>query len=284
MRLALFDNYRLGVVAEAGMVDVTSAVPGWDTAFATNSWVRLCHSFESLRPRIEEVASRGHAVPLTDVRLRAPVLNPSKIVAAASNYGAHVDEMRSRGSGGGGWELDFDVFLKAPSAIIGPEDTIQLPDVGDREVHHESELAFVIGKSAKNVPVERALEYVLGYTILVDVTVRGEGDRSRRKSYDGFCPIGPWITTADEVGDPHALEIRLHVNNTERQRVNTGTMLTKIPAMIAYASRVMTLNPGDVLTTGSPAGVGKVEAGDTIVAEIEKIGLLRVKVGGGAKV
>ena len=122
-----------------------------------------------------------------------------------------------------------------------------------------------------------------GYTILLDITVRGDGDRSRRKSYDGFTPIGPYLVTADEVGDPHDLRIELWVNGQKRQDVNSGEMLTRIPGMIAYASRVMTLYPGDVFTTGSPAGVGKIEDGDTMVAAIERIGKITLHVKRGAQ-
>ncbi len=276
MKLALFDDYRLGVLrGEEHLVDVSGALPHWDNGYAANFWLRLCHDFDALRPRLEQAALDGQPVPLSSVRLRAPVLNPSKILAAASNYGAHKAEMAARGGGTtASWLQEFDVFLKAPSSIVGPGDTVHLPDVPGREIHHESELAFVIGRAGKNVPEERALEHVLGYTILIDVTVRGDGDRSRRKSYDGFTPIGPYLVTADEIGDPHSLRIELWVNGEKRQDVSSGDMLVRIPAMIAYASRVMTLCPGDVFTTGSPPGVGKIEDGDTMVTQIERIGRL----------
>lgn len=273
MRLALFNENRLGVVrGEDALVDVTSALPHWDNDYAANWWLRLCHDYESLRPRLESAAREGQAQPLSGVRLRASALNPSKILAAASNYGAHRAEMTGRFSAPGSWMGEFDVFLKSPSSIIGPSEPVLLPEVGDREIHHESELAFVIGRGGRDIPESEALSHVLGYTILLDITVRGDGDRSRRKSYDGFTPMGPWLVTADEVGDPHSLQIELWVNGEKRQDVNSGDMLTKIPEMIAYASRVMTLNPGDVFTTGSPAGVGKIVPGDTMVTQISKIG------------
>lgn len=276
MKLALFDDYRLGVVKDEGIVDVTAALPQHDSGFAANFWVRLCHNFTELRPKIEDLAQAGTPRPLDQVRLRAAVLNPSKVLAAASNYGAHREEMRARGSQG--WLQDFGVFLKAPSAIIGPEETIYLPEVGEREVHHEGELAFVIGKTGKDIPEERALAYVLGYTMLIDVTVRGEGDRSYRKSFDGFCPVGPWLVTADEIGDPHHLRIRLWVDGQLRQDVNSGDMLVNIPQMIAFASRAMTLYPGDLFTTGSPPGVGPIADGNTMTMEIEKIGRMHIYV------
>ncbi|HEY7066320.1 MAG TPA: fumarylacetoacetate hydrolase family protein [Chloroflexota bacterium] len=274
MKLALFNDHRLGVVRGDTIVDVTSALPAWDNGYMANFWLRMCHDFDALRPKLEQAAASGQGMPVSQARLNPPVLNPTKILAAASNYAAHKAEMNVRRdfTGDAKWLGEFDVFLKAPSSIIGPDATVYLPEVGDREIHHESELAFVIGKSAKDVPPERAMEHVLGYTILLDITVRGEGDRSRRKSYDGFTPIGPYLVTADEVGDPNNLHIQLWVNGQTRQDVNSSDLLVKIPDMISYASKVYTLNPGDVFTTGSPPGVGQIHDGDTMVTEIAKIG------------
>ncbi len=284
MKLALFNGNRLGIVRGDTVVDVTSALPAWDNGYMANFWVRLCADFDALRPKLEAAAQSGQGVPVSQVRLSTPALNPSKILAAASNYGAHKAEMAARRdvAAAPSWLQEFDVFLKAPSSIIGPNDTVYLPSVGDREIHHESELAFIIGRGGKNIPEARALEHVLGYTILLDITVRGDGDRSRRKSYDGFTPIGPYVVTGDEVGDPHNLHIQLWVNGQTRQDVNSGDMLVNIPQMISYASKVFTLNPGDVFTTGSPPGVGQIHAGDTMVTEIEKIGRMTnyVKAGG----
>jgi 2-keto-4-pentenoate hydratase/2-oxohepta-3-ene-1,7-dioic acid hydratase in catechol pathway len=274
MKLALFNDYRLGVVRDDTIVDVTGALPQWDNGYMANFWLRLCHDFDTLGPRLQEAAQSGQGIPVSQVKLNAPVLNPSKILAAASNYGAHKAEMAARRDiqAAPNWLQEFDVFLKAPSSIIGPDDTVYLPEVGDREIHHESELAFVIGRGGKDIPEERALDHVLGYTILLDITVRGDGDRSRRKSYDGFTPIGPYVVTGDEIGDPHNLHIHLTVNGQTRQDVNSRDMLTNIPQMISYASRVFTLNSGDVFTTGSPPGVGQIHDGDVMVTNIEKIG------------
>jgi 2-keto-4-pentenoate hydratase/2-oxohepta-3-ene-1,7-dioic acid hydratase in catechol pathway len=281
MKVALFNGNRLGVVAGEQITDVTPVLPHWDNDYAANWWLRLCHDFDALRPRIEAEASRGQAVPLPSVKLNAAALHPQKIVAAAANYAAHVEEMTA-GSAAPypAWMLDFGVFLKAPSSIIGPDDTIALPDVGNTEIHHESELGCIIGKTGKNIPEEEAMSYVLGYTGVLDITVRGQEDRSARKSYDGFTPIGPWLVTADEVGDPHDLRIRLWVNesDTPRQDVNTRDMKVKIPAMIAYISKIMTLYPGDVISTGAPPGVGKIVSGDVMLFEIEKLGRMAVHV------
>ena len=124
------------------------------------------------------------------------------------------------------------------------------------------------------------MEHVLGYTGVLDITVRGSGDRSTRKSYDGFTPVGPWLVTAEEVGDPHNLRIHLWLNDdsTPRQDVSTGDMQVKLPAMIAFISKIMTLNPGDVISTGAPPGVGKIAAGDAMTLDIEKGGRMQIDV------
>jgi 2-keto-4-pentenoate hydratase/2-oxohepta-3-ene-1,7-dioic acid hydratase in catechol pathway len=177
--------------------------------------------------------------------------------------------------------MAFDVFLKAPSSIVGPGEPVVLPAepvATGKEIHHEGELTFVIGRGGAQIAESDALDHVLGYTIGLDMTVRGEGDRSRRKSYDTFTPIGPWLVTADEVGDPHDLQVTLSVNGSLRQDVRTSTMTTRIPVIVAYASSVMRLDPGDIVMTGAPAGVGPVVAGDEIVTTIERIGSMRTPV------
>ena len=290
MRIALFDDWRLGVVDPGGQTvrDVTAAVRGRSGGdpFGAGWWVRMCHDFADAGPHLIRAAAAATPVPLTSVRLRPPVLNPTKIVATASNYGEHVAEMRdavlARVTGQvDAWLLDFDVFLKAPSSVIGPGTEVVLPraavDQG-KEVHHESELALVIGRGGAAIPEAEALDHVLGYLVGLDMTVRGTGDRSRRKSYDTFTPLGPWLTTADEIADPQALDIRLEVAGELRQAANTGDMLVPIAGIIAYASSVMRLEPGDVILTGAPPGVGEVHPGERIEASITGLGTLRVGV------
>jgi 2-keto-4-pentenoate hydratase/2-oxohepta-3-ene-1,7-dioic acid hydratase in catechol pathway len=287
MRLALFDDFRLGVVVDRGLVDVTAALP-WphdSDPLTAGWWRRLCRDLPVVRADLERAAKEGPMRLLDTVRLRAPVLNPSKIVAAASNYAEHVAEMHGVQERTLGrvesWMMNFDVFLKSPSAISGPSDDIVLPkqivDAG-HEIHHESELVVVIGEGGKDIPANTALDHVLGYTLGLDMTVRSEGDRSRRKSYDTFSPLGPWVVTADEVGDPADLDIRLDVNGAERQHVHTSTMITKVPAIVAYASSVMTLLPGDIIFTGAPPGVGPIQRGDRLVTSITRIGELHLHV------
>lgn len=267
MKIAIFDEDRLGLVTDEGrgIVDVSHALPSHDPGFGAGFWVRMCNEFDGLRPRLEAARDGGEVLPIETVDLRAPVLNPTKVVAAAANYADHVEEMRPRGLAE--WMLDFDVFLKAPSSITGPGSTVRLPSI-EAEIHYEGELALVIGKRGRHISPEHALDHVLGWTILLDITERGSGDRSRRKSYDGFTPIGPWVTTADEIPDWRDLRIELRLNGEVRQEVKAGEMLVSVPEIIAHASTIMTLFPGDVITTGAPPGVGRIEPGDDVEVEI----------------
>ncbi|MGH9706850.1 MAG: fumarylacetoacetate hydrolase family protein, partial [Candidatus Acidiferrales bacterium] len=164
------------------------------------------------------------------------------------------------------------------SSLSGPQDPIILPELPGREVHHECELAIIIGKEARHVGADQALAYVFGYACLIDVTVRGKEDRVMRKSYDTFTPIGPAIVTSDEVGDPSSLELKLWVNDELRQHANTRDLILNVPNMVAMASSVTTLYPGDVLASGTPAGVGPIRAGDRVTIEIERVGRMCIGV------
>ncbi|MGY1703432.1 fumarylacetoacetate hydrolase family protein [Geodermatophilus sp. SYSU D00697] len=289
MKLALFDDNRLGVVAadDATLVDVTDALP-WphDPDPVTAGWWRaLCRDAATVLPRLREAAEAGTPRPVAEVVLRAPVLGPSKVVAAASNYGEHVAEMHGVQERTLGrvesWMMEFDVFLKAPSSIVGPGAEIVLPpDVvaAGSEVHHESELVVVIGTGGKDIPVESALDAVLGFTAGLDITVRSAADRSRRKSYDTFSPLGPWLVTADEVGDGSDLDIRLTSGGEVRQSVNTRDLITPVRQIVAYASTIMSLVPGDVLFTGAPPGVGPIAPGEKLEMTISRIGSMAVTV------
>jgi 2-keto-4-pentenoate hydratase/2-oxohepta-3-ene-1,7-dioic acid hydratase in catechol pathway len=286
MQLAIFDRHRLGLVdAAAGtVIDVTAAVRDHeDDAFGAGWWVRMCRDFDMLRDRIASVARDGTRVDLDHVRLRPPVLNPTKIVACAANYSAHRAEMARRRERAGDKRegSTFDVFFKAPSSVTGHGGVVLLPAVGDgyeREVHHECELALVVGRGGKHISEADAMNHVLGYTIGLDMTLRGKGDRSRRKSYDTFCPLGPWLTTADEVHDPHDLRLRLWVDGDLRQDFSTGGLTVRLPGIISYVSSIMRLEPGDVILTGAGPGVGPVVAGNLMTAEIGGLGRIDLKV------
>ena len=281
MRLAILDGLRLGVVCETTVIDVTAALP-WPhdpDPLTAGWWRRLCRDLDLVRPALA-AAARDPAAPRVEVgaaRLLAPAVNPSKIVAAASNYQEHVAEMHEvQGRTLGrveSWMMEFDVFLKAPSSIAGPRDDIVLPpDQRDREIHHEAELVAIVGKGGKDIAPGDALSRIAGYTIGLDITVRSKADRSRRKSYDTFSPLGPWLVTSDEAGDPADMDIELERNGVPKQKVSTRDMLVPVQDIVAYASRVMTLLPGDVLFTGAPPGVGPIEPGDTLRVRISRLG------------
>lgn len=271
MKIALFNDHRVGVVTDETIVDISELV-GWDEREPQKSLVQLMATRKEWEKSLEDWKGRAPSYNLEEIKLQAPVPHPSKIVAAPINYIMHQKEMNAA--------LTVDrlgVFLKAPSSIIGPGDTVRLP-FPDRRTDHEAEIAFVIGKRAKDVSVEEAKDYIFGYTGLMDITVRGKEDRPWRKSFDTFTPIGPWIVTSDEVGDPNELQMDLWVGDELRQSVNTKEMIMGCYELLANTSQVMTLEPGDIITTGTPEGVGPITKGDTVRLRIERIGEFSVNV------
>jgi 2-keto-4-pentenoate hydratase/2-oxohepta-3-ene-1,7-dioic acid hydratase in catechol pathway len=210
-------------------------------------------------PRVEA----GTALPA--------VPDPSKIVAAPVNYRAHQAEMNESS------HIDsLGVFLKAPSSVIGHDGVVRLPYT-DRRFDQEGEFAAVIRRPTRDVSEDEALDAVFGYTSLLDMTMRGGEDRSVRKSFDTFTPVGPTVVTPDELAPIEELQLRLWVNDTLRQRADLRDLIWSVPRLIAYVSSVMTLLPGDIVTTGTPEGVGEVHHGDRIDLEIS--GLDRLTVG-----
>jgi 2-keto-4-pentenoate hydratase/2-oxohepta-3-ene-1,7-dioic acid hydratase in catechol pathway len=222
---------------------------------------------------MEQLADSGVPRRLGDCALKSPVANPSKILGAIRNYhepGAGDEEPSST--------LERDgLFLKATSSLAGPSDGIELSLPG-RQHDHEVELAAVIGSWCRNFSRERALDHVAGYTVALDMTVRGSEDRSLRKSPDGHAVLGPWLITREEIADPGALGLWLHVNGQPRQRGNTRHLINDLPRLIEYASSFYTLYPGDIILTGTPTGIGPVVAGDIIDAGIGGVGSMRVEV------
>lgn len=287
MRLAVLEGLRLGVLTGDEVADVTGALP-WPhdpDPLTAGWWRRLCRDFELVRPALAAAAAdpASPRIPLDEARLLAPAVNPSKIVAAASNYAAHVAEMHEVQERTLGavepWMMEFDVFLKAPSSIAGPRDDIRLPsEEAASEIHHEAELVAIVGTGGKRIPAREALDAIVGYTIGLDITVRGKGDRSRRKSYDTFSPLGPWLVTRDEAGDPADMRIELDRNGVSRQHVAARDMTVPVSHIVAYASAVMTLLPGDVIFTGAPPGVGPIARGDKLRVRISRLGEMEVGV------
>jgi 2-keto-4-pentenoate hydratase/2-oxohepta-3-ene-1,7-dioic acid hydratase in catechol pathway len=277
VRLAVFDDSRLGLLRDGALVDVSDLVGAGGTDWPPVFLLQAIAGFDRLRPQLFAALEQRPGIPLDRVRLRAPAVFPSKVIAAPVNYRLHIEEMRPLIKG----ELHaierYGVFLKAPSSIVGPEATVELP-FPDRRTDHEVELGVVIGRTARNVAVADAMAHVFGYTGVMDVTVRGDEDRSTRKSFDTFTPVGPVLVTADEIPDPHGLELQLWVNGERRQHGNTRDMIWNVPKLIEYASHVMTLNPGDLLSTGTPDGVGPLRPGDHVTMEVERVGRLSVRV------
>lgn len=222
---------------------------------------------------------RMMAYPLDTVILEAPVSRPGKIIALGKNYLGHIKETGSE-------TPKFPIiFAKFPSCVIGPNDSIPMPKISDK-IDWEVELAIVIGKTCKDVSESKALEYIAGYTIVNDVTARdlqrGDGQWIRGKSLDSFCPMGPCIVTKDELGDAHGLKMHTKINGEVKQDSSTSNMMFNVPQILSHLSKAFTLEPGDVIATGTPSGVGFVrdppeflKAGDTIEQYIEKIGYLR---------
>ncbi len=216
-----------------------------------------------------EALRRGEVIgALTDVPLSAP-LRPGKIICVGRNYAAHAAER--------GEEVPSEplLFFKPPSAVIGPGAAIQLlPEMG--RVEHEAELVVIIGREGRFITEAAAMDYVYGYTCANDVSERdyqaSDDQWARAKGFDTFCPVGPWIVTDF---DPLGVSVMCHVNGVEKQHGHTGLMIYSIPFLISFTSRIMTLNPGDIILTGTPAGVSRLTAGDTVEVTVEGIGTLR---------
>jgi 2-keto-4-pentenoate hydratase/2-oxohepta-3-ene-1,7-dioic acid hydratase in catechol pathway len=277
MRLVVYDDRRLGVLRDGEAVDVSDLVGAPDAGWPPVFLLRAIAGFDRLRPALEQALRSRPSRPLAQLHLEAPVVFPSKVIAAPVNYRAHIEEMRPLVKG----ELHaierYGVFLKAPSSVVGPGATVELP-FPDRRTDHEVELGVVIGRTARNVAAADAMGHVFGYTGVLDITVRGDEDRSTRKSFDTFTPVGPALVTADEVPEPHGLQLQLWVNGERRQNGNTRDMIWNVPKLIEYASHVMTLYPGDLISTGTPEGVSPLKPGDEVTLEIEKIGRMSVNV------
>jgi len=272
MKFVCYNSGQIGVLRDGLVHDVTLATGSHAAAWPPVNMVQLIKNFDALLPQIR-TALTGVGVPIADVHLEAPILWPNKLIAYPVNFVAHGEErnvtLRADTNG---------FFLKANSSLSGPGDPIILPDLPDREIHHECELAIIIGKTGRRICASEALDYVFGYSCLIDVTLRGKEDRVMRKSYDTFTPIGPAIVTSDEVGDPSALELKLWVNSELRQHANTRDLILDIPGMVSMASSVATLYPGDVIASGTPAGVGPIKNGDRVTIEIERVGRMSVAV------
>lgn len=224
----------------------------------------------SLSLEDRRIVSSGEVLAMGDVELLAPC-QPSKIVCVGLNYAEHAKELNMK------LPEEPILFLKPPSAVIGPEAEIVVPGSSNR-VDYEGELGVVIGKRCKAIAADEAQKYILGYTCFNDVTARDlqqkDGQWTRAKSFDTFAPFGPWIANID----PSDADIKTRVNGKVKQTSNTSDLIFGVPSLIEFISRVMTLEPGDVIATGTPPGVGRLEKGDVVEVEIEGIGVLKNRV------
>jgi 2-keto-4-pentenoate hydratase/2-oxohepta-3-ene-1,7-dioic acid hydratase in catechol pathway len=273
---------RLGVVQGSEILDVTPAlevIPAQRWPLAQGD--PLITHLAAVTTRLRALLASAPRRPLAGAKLRSPVANPGKIVNAPINYAAHIDEAKKDQSIAHGREIkniwDWGLFLKASSALVGPGEEIRLR-MPDRRNDHEVELAVIIGRPCNKVAEQDALAYVAGYAIGLDMTVRGPELPSFRKSVDTYAVCGPWITTADEVGDPGNLRLSISVNGEVRQDATTARMVYGVAKLIEYASSMYTLLPGDLIFTGTPEGVGPVKPGDVLHAEIEKVGAFDIRV------
>lgn len=283
MKLAVFGNHRVGVVEGGQVYDVTDEVPGAGPAWPPMYMNGLIARWAELGPRIAEKRQAAKGVPVSSVTLLPPNPCPVHVIAAPANYRKHIGEIGARSVSKGRTAEQQGFFMKATASLVGAGGAIRLPKGSARRFDHESELAVIIGKRARNVPRAEAMTYVFGYSCLVDMTMRiepgvAEEERVTRKSFETFTPLGPWIVTADEVPDPHALRNQLWVNDQPKQDANTRDMIVDIPALIELVSSVMTLNPGDVIASGTPEGVGPVVPGDRIRIAIESVGEMTLPV------
>lgn len=280
MKICRFNGNRIGLIEGEEVRDVTAALVGLHgLSYPLPRHDLLIAQLDQLARRPQD--SSDERLPLTEVRLESPVANPGKLIAAPVNYAAHLEEAIAD-------EATFSrahvrrieetgLFLKATSSLIGPADALRIHHP-QRRTDHEIELALVIGKRCRDVSRAAALDCVAGYAIGLDITIRGPEERSLRKSLDTYSVVGPWLITADEFGDPSGRDLLLTVDGEVRQKANTRDLIMDVPALIEFASSFYTLEPGDILFTGTPEGVGPIVPGQTIHASIAGIGEMQIDV------
>ena len=281
MKICRFNDDRLGIVEGQEVIDVSGAlevIPAvrWPAPVGDG----LIANLDAVCDRAAALAGSGKRYALADVVLKSPVANPNKVIGAPVNYYAHQQEAIEDKGVSFGTEIKtidhYGLFLKN-SVLVGAGEGVDL-HFTDRRNDHEIELSLVIGKTAKNVSYENALDYVAGYSIGLDMTVRGTEERSLRKAIDSYSVLGPWLVTADEIADPDKLDFSIHVGDEERQNSNTEKLIFDCRKLIEYGSSFYTLYPGDVIMTGTPEGVGPVVPGDVMHCYCEGIGKMDVVV------
>jgi len=274
MKLLFFDDFRLGVLKGDAVVDVMDTVKDIPHTGPHDLISGLIERFADYKGRLDAAVGRGQGKPVSQVRIRPPLPKPYNIVAMAVNY--MEDGTRPE-------PAPINAFHKSPNSIIGDGDTMVLPDVPATIFEGEAEVALVIGKKATGVSAGQAMSYIFGYTNFIDGSARGlppSGNTFyQMKSRDTFCPIGPFIVTADEIPDPHHLQVKLWVNGELKQNYNTSDMAHKIPRCIEWVTSIHSLDAGDIVATGTNhRGLSGFQNGDRIEIETEKLGRLRFNV------
>ena len=264
MKLTFFNDYQLGVITEDGVVDISDALSGISYHTPQELIRMVIEDFDNLRPAIAAAAENGTTTALDSVSLKAPLPRPGQLVCLAGNY--IEPDSPSRG--------EFNAFLKSPTGIISTKETVQLPEADVTVFHFEPELAIVIGKTAKHLSEENALDHVFGYTQFIDVSARGlPGGFFLGKSWHTFAPMGPALVTADEVADGNALGVQLWINDGLQHDFSTNSMARFIPELLAEVTNVVTLEPGDVVSTGTHhEALTAIGDGDTVRLGIEGFG------------
>jgi 2-keto-4-pentenoate hydratase/2-oxohepta-3-ene-1,7-dioic acid hydratase in catechol pathway len=282
MRLCRFDDDRLGLVKGDEVLDVSEAIgviP--ETRWPAPPGDALIAHLDAVCAEVAKLEGSAKARPIKDVTLKSPVANPTKVIGAPVNYAKHIAESQADPQIAPGQKIlgieDYGPFLKANSSLVGPGEGVALRFT-DRRNDHEGELGVVISKSCVDIPLDKAGDYIAGYALALDMTVRGNEDRSVRKSLDTYSVLGPWLVTKDEIADPNNLDLKLWVDDEVRQDSNTSYLIFNVEKLIAWCSSFYTLHPGDIIMTGTPEGVGPVKAGNTITLEIEQVGRMEVAV------
>ncbi|MDO8459375.1 MAG: fumarylacetoacetate hydrolase family protein [Burkholderiaceae bacterium] len=283
MKLCRFNNNRLGAVLGDTIADVSEALrilPHY--TYPLPCFDPLIANLDAVLAQVSLLLPQAQRIPLASVRLLSPVGSPGKIIAAPINYTRHLEEVLADKGINNGVESftqhirKSGLFLKANSSLVGAGEGVSLIHL-DRRNDHEIELAIIIGREARNVPLGKALDYIAGYSIGIDMTIRGPEERSFRKSPDSYTILGPWMVTRDEIADPGKLEMTLRVNGQVRQAANTSDLILGVRELVEFASRFYTLYPGDVIISGTPEGVGPVVPGDVMSAEISGIGSMEIR-------
>lgn len=283
MRLAVFDDFRVGVVVGDDIHDITDLVPAEFGSWPEQRVNWLIRNWARVAERLANPAEFP-VVAASSVVLRAANPAPPQLFAIPANYHAHIGEIGAMAiTKGGRTAREAGFFLKAAGSVSGAGEPIPLPAGSARRFDHECELGVIIGKHGRNVPRERAMEYVFGYACLIDLTMRiqpgeFEEDRSLRKSFRGFTPLGPHLVTADEIGDLTSLSSRLSVNGEQRQGAVLADMIVDVAEAIELITSVVDVQPGDVIASGTPKGVGPLVPGDEVTIAIDSVGAMTLAV------